>query len=81
MVTCNTLKRELEWGWTGVPMDKKSIMDEIDSTIDAYCEGCFLKSHLVKNKGKVAAHRFCIAGCTVGDQLRFLGDQLNRIKK
>jgi len=81
MLTCYTLKRELEWGWTGVPMDKKSVMDEIDNIIDAYCEGCFLKSQLVKDKGKATAHRFCITGCTVGDQLRFLGDQLNRITK
>lgn len=62
-------------------MDKKSVMDEIDSSIDAYCSGCFLKTQLVKDNGKASAHRFCIAGCTVGEHLKFLGDQLNRITK
>lgn len=65
----------------GVSMDKKSVMDEIDISIDTYCCGCFLKTGLVKDKGKAAAHLFCISGCTVGEHLKFLGDQLSRIKK
>ncbi len=61
-------------------MDKKSVTDEIDSSIENYCSGCFLKNQLVIDKGKTAAHDFCINGCTVGEHLQFLGDQLNRIK-
>ena len=62
-------------------MDKTMIMLEIDAVVDTYCSGCFLKSQLAKDKGKTAAHRFCIAGCTVGDQLKFLGSQLNNVTK
>jgi hypothetical protein len=56
-------------------------MLEIDTVIETYCSGCFLKRQLAKDKGKTAAHRFCIDGCTVGDQLKFLGSQLNKTSK
>jgi hypothetical protein len=62
-------------------MNKTIIMLEIDTVIDTYCSGCFLKRQLAKDKGKTAAHRFCIDGCTVGDQLKFLGSQLNKTSK
>lgn len=65
----------------GAPMDKSIIMNEIDSIIDTYCEGCFLKRQLAKDKGKTAAHKFCITGCTIGDQLRFLGNEMNKFPK
>lgn len=60
---------------------KTIIISEIDEMIDTYCEGCFLKKQLVKEQGKTAAHKFCITGCTIGDQLRFLGNELNKFTK
>ncbi len=62
-------------------MDKTMVMTEIDTILDTYCEGCFLKSQLAKDKGKTAAHRFCISGCTIGDQLKFLGKEMNKFTK
>ena len=62
-------------------MDKVLVMDEIDMINDMYCEGCLLKKHLIKDKGKTAAHRFCIKGCTVGEQLQFLGGEMNKMTK
>lgn len=61
-------------------MNKSTVMNEIDELMDTYCEGCFLKSLIRKEQGKKAAHRFCIQQCTVGEQLRFLGSELNKIK-
>lgn len=62
-------------------MDKTIVMDEIDYVIDMYCDGCILKKQLVKDNGKTAAHRFCIMGCTVGEQLQFLGGEMNKLTK
>lgn len=33
-------------------MDKTIVMSEINDILDAYCEGCFLKLQLTKDKGK-----------------------------
>jgi len=62
-------------------MDKTIIIEEIDSVMDTFCKDCFLKNQLTKDKGKASSHRFCIEGCTVGDQLKFLGSQLNKYTK
>ncbi|MBU9674786.1 zinc-finger domain-containing protein [Planococcus sp. CP5-4] len=60
-------------------MKKVSIINEIDEILNTYCEGCFVKAQLRKDEGKTAAHRFCISECTVGTQLQFLGQELNKI--
>ena len=62
-------------------MDKTIIIEEIDSILNTYCKDCFLKNQLNRDRGKASAHRFCIAGCTVGDELKFLGSQLNKHTK
>lgn len=62
-------------------MDKTLVMNEIDTIIDNYCEGCFLKTALKKDKGKTSAHQFCITTCTIGDQLKFLGKEMNKLTK
>ncbi|AQQ53542.1 zinc-finger domain-containing protein [Planococcus lenghuensis] len=59
-------------------MNKRSIINEIDEMIETYCDGCFLKKQLREDKGKRAAHKFCIESCTVGQQLQFLGRELNK---
>ncbi|HSI67396.1 MAG TPA: zinc-finger domain-containing protein [Planococcus sp. (in: firmicutes)] len=61
-------------------MNKLSIINEIDHMMENYCEGCFIKKQLRKDKSKGAAHRFCIETCTVGSQLKFLGNELNKVK-
>jgi hypothetical protein len=62
-------------------MNKHDVMFEIDEILDSYCEGCFLKIVLKKEQGKPSAHRFCITKCTVGEHLKFLGAELNKIAK
>lgn len=47
--------------------------------IETYCEGCFVRKQIRKEQGKTAAHRFCISHCSVGTQLQFLGNELNKI--
>ncbi|EGA89812.1 hypothetical protein GPDM_08385 [Planococcus donghaensis MPA1U2] len=60
-------------------MKKISIINEIDEMLTTYCDGCFVRSQIRKDEGKTAAHRFCISNCTVGTQLQFLGEELNKI--
>ncbi|AOV07961.1 zinc-finger domain-containing protein [Sporosarcina ureilytica] len=59
-------------------MKRLNVMSEIDTIMDTYCMDCFLKKTLAKDKGKTAAHRFCIKECTIGEQLRFLGEEMNK---
>lgn len=62
-------------------VNKTDIMKEIDAILAEYCEGCFLKIALNEEKGKTGAHYFCIKQCTVGDQLKFLGQEMNKLTK
>lgn len=57
-------------------LDFTTIVQDIDEINEKYCEGCFVKQQLRKDQGKSAAHRFCIESCSVGDQLKFLGQEL-----
>lgn len=59
-------------------MNKLSIINEIDEMLNTYCEGCFVRTQIRKEQGKTAAHRFCISNCTIGTQLQFLGNELNK---
>ena len=61
-------------------LNKLSVISEIDNLLETYCNGCFLKKELKANGGKTLAHRFCISSCTVGEQLQFLGNELNKVK-
>ncbi|MFD1203936.1 MULTISPECIES: zinc-finger domain-containing protein [Sporosarcina] len=62
-------------------MDKLTVMNEINDVLDTYCEGCFIKKQHIKEFGKTGAHQFCIATCTIGEQLRFLGNEMNKMTK
>ncbi|WP_339250067.1 zinc-finger domain-containing protein [Sporosarcina sp. FSL W8-0480] len=62
-------------------MDKLTIMNEINEVLDTYCEGCFVKRQQVKDIGKTSAHQFCIRTCTIGEQLQFLGNEMNKLTK
>ncbi|QHJ71188.1 MULTISPECIES: zinc-finger domain-containing protein [Planococcaceae] len=59
-------------------MNKLTIINEIDEMLNTYCEGCFVRTQIRKDEGKTAAHRFCISNCTIGTQLQFLGNELNK---
>jgi len=61
-------------------LNKLTVINEIDDLLETYCDGCFIKRELKINGGKTLAHRFCINSCTVGDQLQFLGQELNKVK-
>lgn len=62
-------------------MDKKSAKKaaflKVDYILTSYCDGCFLHKQLVEDLGRTHAHRFCISECTVGDQLKKIGNGLN----
>lgn len=60
-------------------MDFATIVQDIDELNEKYCEGCFVKQQLRKDHGKTLAHRFCIQSCTVGEQLKFLGEELLKV--
>lgn len=60
-------------------MKKVAVMKEINQLLDIYCEGCYVKKQLTDERGKTGAHQFCISGCTIGDQLQFLGKEINKI--
>ncbi|CAM3052969.1 zinc-finger domain-containing protein [Filibacter tadaridae] len=62
-------------------MEKTNIMNDINEVLDTYCEGCFLKTQLARDNGKTIAHNFCIRTCTVGEQLKFLGNEMNKMTK
>ncbi|MGE8204256.1 zinc-finger domain-containing protein [Heyndrickxia sp. NPDC080065] len=57
-------------------MERKLILEEMNAILTAYCDGCLVKSSLRKEFSKTYAHQFCIQKCTVGEQLRKFGNQL-----
>jgi hypothetical protein len=60
-------------------LNKRTVISDIDEMLETYCDGCFIKRELRSNGGKTMAHRFCISSCTVGEQLQFLGEELNKM--
>ncbi len=56
---------------------KKRMYKQVDHLLSTYCQGCFLHKQLAADHGRRYAHRFCITQCTVGEQLRRMGNQLN----
>ncbi|PZX07605.1 uncharacterized protein DUF2602 [Psychrobacillus insolitus] len=57
-------------------MKNMEVINEIDILLNKYCEDCFVRSHLRKEKGKTVAHDFCIHVCTVGEQIKETGKKL-----
>ncbi|WP_153732979.1 zinc-finger domain-containing protein [Sporosarcina obsidiansis] len=60
-------------------MEKVMVMKDINQLLDLYCEGCYVKKQLIKERGKTGAHQFCISECTIGEQLKFLGTEINKL--
>lgn len=57
-------------------MKNIQIISEIDQIIQTYCDGCFVRTQLRKEKGKTGAHHFCISDCTVGEEIKRKGQKL-----
>jgi len=48
--------------------------------LETYCQGCFIYKHLKNEKGRTAAHKFCITTCTIGEQLKDIGKKILTLK-
>lgn len=57
-------------------MNRKQVIAEVEELMAAYCHGCFLHKYHCQEKGRRYAHRFCIRQCTVGEQIKKLGQKL-----
>ncbi|MDI2589022.1 MULTISPECIES: zinc-finger domain-containing protein [unclassified Psychrobacillus] len=57
-------------------MKNTQIINEIDLIMQKYCDGCFVRTQLRKDKGKTIAHQFCIHSCTVGEEIKQKGEKL-----
>ena len=58
-------------------VSRREMIEMVDSLMDQYCMGCFLKQFLKQEGGKRSAHRFCITQCTVGENLKEFGKKLS----
>nr|WP_241864557.1 zinc-finger domain-containing protein [Staphylococcus massiliensis] len=56
--------------------EEKKAIQSIDKLMNQYCHRCLLKTHLRKAYGKTHAHQFCISECSVGKQIKQLGNEL-----
>lgn len=59
-----------------ITVKNNEIINQIDQLVDTYCDGCFVKTQLRKEKGKTIAHDFCIHSCTVGEEIKLIGEKL-----
>ncbi|WP_251517074.1 MULTISPECIES: zinc-finger domain-containing protein [Staphylococcus] len=55
---------------------EKEAINAIDHLMNTYCNQCLLKNHLRKTEGKTHAHHFCISECSIGKQIKQLGNEL-----
>lgn len=57
-------------------MERKLILEEIDTLLKKYCEGCFVYKTFRKEHSQKFAQSFCIQNCTVGEKIKNIGEQL-----
>ncbi|BBD90020.1 MULTISPECIES: zinc-finger domain-containing protein [Staphylococcus] len=55
---------------------EQKAINKIDRLMNTYCYQCPLKSHNRKTEGKTQAHHFCINECSVGKQIKQIGNEL-----
>lgn len=55
---------------------EKAALAQIDHLMNTYCDDCLLKAHIRKTQGKTQARHFCISECSVGKQIKQLGNEL-----
>ncbi|MDP4083514.1 MAG: zinc-finger domain-containing protein [Bacillota bacterium] len=62
-------------------MKRKELIEDVESLIAEYCNGCFVHQAHKEEYGRRFAHRFCITQCTVGEMLKKYGEKLSGNKK
>ncbi|SCT05322.1 zinc-finger domain-containing protein [Staphylococcus caeli] len=55
---------------------EKQAIATIDHLMNTYCNQCLLKQHIKKTEGKTQAHHFCISECSIGKEIKQLGNEL-----
>ena len=55
---------------------EKEAIAAIDKLMNTYCHQCLLKSHIKHTQGKTQAHHFCINECSIGKEIKQLGNEL-----
>lgn len=55
---------------------EKEAIATIDHLMNTYCDHCLLKQHIKKTEGKTQAHHFCISECSIGKEIKQLGNEL-----
>ena len=58
-------------------LERKLLLQQVEQTLNT-CSGCFLYVHHKREWGRTNAHSYCLSSCTVGQQLKILGDRLNQ---
>ncbi|WP_462411971.1 zinc-finger domain-containing protein [Neobacillus sp. Marseille-QA0830] len=57
--------------------ERKGLVNQVETLMMQYCDGCFLHSHIKRESGRRAAHRFCISQCTIGEKIQQCGKKLS----
>ncbi|WP_414052531.1 zinc-finger domain-containing protein [Macrococcus animalis] len=57
-------------------LEQKITIKQIDSLTNHFCNGCLLKNYHRKEQGKTYAHHYCIKKCSVGIEIKQLGNIL-----
>lgn len=57
-------------------LERKLLLQQVEQTLDTYCSGCFLYHTHKKEFSRAYAHQFCLSSCTIGEQLRVIGEKL-----
>ncbi|MBA9027743.1 MULTISPECIES: zinc-finger domain-containing protein [Bacillaceae] len=57
-------------------MKRNELYNDVQEILEHQCKGCFVHKQFKKEKGRRFAHKFCISQCTVGEQLRKVGNKL-----
>ncbi|PTI84731.1 zinc-finger domain-containing protein [Staphylococcus warneri] len=55
---------------------EQQAIKQIDQLLTTYCHQCPLKSHIRKTENKTQAHHFCINECSIGKQIKQIGNEL-----
>jgi hypothetical protein len=59
-----------------IKVKQKELLYHATIMLDTYCEGCLLYKANRAEGGQRNAHKFCIKTCTVGNQLKMIGNKL-----
>lgn len=57
--------------------ERRWLLKQVEETLNT-CSGCFLYTLHKRECGRTNAHSYCLSSCTVGEQLKRLGEKLNQ---